>query len=191
MAFRYLCIGMSLRKPLSFLFIVLMFLNIMGYYWILVGLHYNSAVSLEKRLSEERYSDAETITFKFHLTLPYYFGEEGFERAEGQFEFGGEYYHLVKQQYANDTLQLVCIKNHGTQRINRVLNDYVKTFADQPGNRGKTITELSSFIKDYLAQEFSILHSSQGWSTTLQFWQTLRKSTISYQALITQPPEQS
>jgi hypothetical protein len=171
-----------------------MYFNIMGYYWVLIGLHYNSTLSLEKKLNEDEYSERETITFKFHLTLPYSLGEPAFERAEGQFEYNGAYYHLVKQQYAQDTLYLVCIRNHETQRINQALNDYVKTFANQPtgppsSDAGKTVKILPTLLKDYLAQEFSILHSSAGWAVALQFANSKQGHLASHHQVIIQPPE--
>jgi len=178
-----------MRKVLSFLLILLMFMNVMGYYWVLTGMQFHSTKSFESKLDTDNYSEAQTVTFKFHLAVPY-FTNQDFEKAEGQFEYNGEYYHLVKQQYANDTLQLVCIKNHDSKRINTALNDYVKTFADQPTNTGKSTLEISTLIKDYLAQQFSISHSSEGWSSTRCF--SLPPSTgkpISFHTTVTQPPE--
>jgi hypothetical protein len=178
-----------MRKLLSFALILLMFMNVMGYYWVLTGMKLHSAQSFESKLSTDNYSESETVTFKFNLAVPY-FTNQDFAKAEGQFEYNGEYYHLVKQQYANDTLQLVCIKNHDRKRINTALNDYVKTFADQPTNTGKSTLEISSLIKDYLAQQFSISHSTEGWTSTLNF--SLLPSTgkpISFHTTITQPPE--
>src|SRR5687768_2180278 len=118
-----------MRKTLSYLFITLMFMNIMGYYGILTGLHYNSTRSFEKQLSIDNYSKAEAVEFKFPISIPYAVENKSFERVEGQFEYNGEYYHLVKQQYANDTLKLICVKNNDTKRISSALRDYVKTFA--------------------------------------------------------------
>lgn len=177
-----------MRKLSSFLFILLMFMNVMGYYWILTGMQFHSVQSFESKLNTDNYSKSETVTFKFHLAVPY-FTNQDFARAEGQFEYNGEYYHLVKQQFANDTLQLVCIKNHDSKRINTALNDYVKTFADQPTNTGKSTLEISSLIKDYLAQPFSISHSSEGWTSTLYYSLPSIGEPISFQTTVTQPPE--
>lgn len=178
-----------MRKLLSLLLVLLMFLNVMGYYWILTGMEFHSVQSVESRLNTDNYSEAETITFKFHLAAPYLTNQNDYERAEGQFEYNGEYYHLVKQQYANDTLQLVCIKNHDSKRINTALNDYVKTFADQPTNTGKSVHEFSSLIKDYIANQFSITHSSEGWVSTIYFSLPSVGKTIPFHTTVTQPPE--
>lgn len=177
-----------MRKLLSYLFISLMCLNVMGYYFILTGMQFHSARSLESKLNADNYKEAETVTFKFHLSVPY-FTNQDFERGEGQFEYNGEYYHLVKKSYANDTLQLVCIKNHDSKRITTALNDFVKTFTDQPTNTGKSSVEISSLIKDYLPQEFSITHSSDGWASTLCYSLPSIGKPISFHTDVTQPPE--
>lgn len=162
----------------------------MGYYWILTGMQFHSVQSFESKLNADNFSEAETITFKFHMALPYYAGNGEFERTEGQFEYKGEYYHLVKQKYSNDILELVCIKNHNSKQINVALKDYVKTFADQPANTGKSGLEISTLIKDYLAGQFSISHSSEGWISTRSF--SLTPSTgkpVAFHTTVLQPPE--
>jgi hypothetical protein len=177
-----------MRKLLSYLFIFLMFLSVMGYYWVLTGMQLKAVQSLESRLNADNYKEAETVTFKFHLAVPY-FTNQDFERGEGQFEYNGEYYHLVKKSYANDTLQLVCIKNHDSKRLNTALNEFVKTFADQPTNTGKSTVEISTLIKDYLPQQFSISHSSEGWASTLCFALPSIGKSISFHTDVIQPPE--
>lgn len=177
-----------MRKSLSIIFILLMFMNVMGYYWILTGLHYKSKQSFESLLNEDNYSESETVAFKFHLAIPYTDNKD-FERAEGQFEYNGEYYHLVKQQYANDTLTLICVKNHASKRLSLALRDYVKTFADQPGNEGKSLKDFSNFLKDYLLQDFTINSSSAGWTKAVPFYTQQSGKPASFHTKITQPPE--
>ena len=36
----------------------------------------------------------------------------GYERVNGEFEHNGEFFKLVKQKLENDTLNIVCIKDH-------------------------------------------------------------------------------
>jgi hypothetical protein len=152
-------------------------------------MQFHSVQSLESKLNTDNYSAAETVTFKFHLSIPYYTGHDGFARTEGQFEYHGEYYHLVKQKYSNDILELVCIKNNDSKQINVALKDFVKTFADQTGTSGKSVNPLTNFIKDYIAQVFTITHSSEGWSSTVYFIQSDHGKPNSFQTEISQPPE--
>ena len=179
-----------MRKLLSFLFLSLMFLNIMGYYWILTGMHFSATQSLERNLSANRYERSETVEFKIPLTIPYVPDNNNFERTEGQFEYNGEFYHLIEQQYSNDTLRLVCIKNQDSKHIGQALRDYVKTFADQPGSEaGKTLKEFSNFLKDYLTKDFTMEHIADGWSIPLQHTILVQGNPASIQTEISQPPE--
>lgn len=178
-----------MRKLLSYVFIFLMFLNIMGYYWILAGMHYNSTQSLERKLSSDNYEETETVEIKIPISLPYVADNADFERTEGQFEYNGEYYHLVKQQYSNDTLRMICVKNHDSKQISQALRDYVQTFADQPGDAGKTLKEFSNFLKDYLIKDFSIEHIASGWSIPIQQFSFDQGIPASFQTEISQPPE--
>jgi hypothetical protein len=178
-----------MKKILSYLFVALMFMNIMGYYGILTGLHYNATQSFERKLNADIYNTSEVVEFSFPIAIPYVMDGKTFERAEGQFEYNGEYYHLVKQQYANDTLKLVCVKNKDTKRISSALRDYVKTFADQPSDAGKSHKEFSGFLKDYLSGSFSIVHTADGWTSPLQFSTTVQCTSVSFHMEVNQPPE--
>lgn len=177
------------QRIISVFLLLVMFLNIMGYYWILVALHHDSVISFEKKLVADNYLDSETLTFEFPLSIPYYPDSRDYEPAKGQFEFEGEYYHLVKQRYAGDTLYLVCVKNLSTQRVKEALSDYVKTFADKTEGSGKTIKNLSNYIKDYLGHSCGVVSQTTGWSNDLQIGSVPPLYAGAFLSLITQPPE--
>ncbi len=62
----------------------------------------------------------------------------------------GEFYRLVKQKYQNDTLFMVCIKDHASKRIEQAVTDYVKTFTDKPIDTKHSGKVNTNFIKDFL-----------------------------------------
>lgn len=177
------------KRLASIVLIALLLLNVMGYYGVLVGLQYQNDREITRRLDTDLYSGSEAITIEIPISIPYAVESSGFQRVDGEFEYQGEIYRMVKQHFSNDTLFLVCVKDAKSTRISQALKDYVKTFADQPGDaKSRSGTHLT-LIKDYISASFSLDHSSQGW-TSVVCNQTMPPVFIdSFCTSIVHPPE--
>ena len=156
-----------MKKVASLFLVLLLLLNVLGYYAIFLGLKYSNSRQVTQRLDTNNYSASETITLKIPLTIPYY-GDTDFERVDGEIEHKGEFYRLVKQKLEKDTLHIVCIRDVKSKHIQQALEEYVKTFADQSADRSTTKTSYS-FIKDYVQACFQLEDSALGWSLMLHF----------------------
>jgi hypothetical protein len=156
-----------MKKVVSLCLVVLLLLNVLGYYGLFLGLKFNNALQVTHRLNSDNYLESETFTLKVPLTVPYY-GDTEFERVDGEIEYNGEFYRLIKQKLQKDTLYIVCFKDLKGKQLHQALAEYVKTFADKPvdNGHGKTI---QSFIKDYLLTSFSLNTSSTGWSFSIEY----------------------
>ena len=100
-----------MKKVTSICLMILLMLNIMGYYGFFLGLEYKNARHLSQRIDSGFYHDGETITLKIPMAIPYYPNTD-FERVEGEIEYNGGNYRLVRQKYYQDTLHIVCIRDH-------------------------------------------------------------------------------
>lgn len=118
------------------------------------------------RLDNKQYSDHETVTLKVPMAIPYHTDANQFERVDGEIEYKGEYYRLVKQKLEKDTLYIVCIKDQDSKRINQALADYVKTFTDKPSNAKQSAKHLTSLIKEFLPSSVVLTNVSAGWNST-------------------------
>jgi hypothetical protein len=142
-----------MKKVTTYLLMVLLFLNVLGYYGLFLGLKYQTSAALTQRLDRDQYYDRETVTLKVPLTVPYQSATE-YVRVNGEFEHEGEVFRLVKQKLANDTLYIVCIKDIRSKHIKKALADYVKTFSDQPTQSKSSDNTVPSFIKEYIVATF-------------------------------------
>jgi len=157
----------SLKKLTAISLVVLILFNTLGFYGVLVGLRYKAKHDLVQRLDTDQYRYDETITLKVPLVIPYNTDDDDFERVDGEIEYEGEFYRLVKQKLVRDTLHIVCIKDAKSKNIKKALADYVKTFTDKPVD-SKTKGKIQiSFIKDYLPSSFSISRGSEGWDRSV------------------------
>lgn len=156
-----------MKKAVSILLVVLLLLNVMGYYGLFLGLKYKNSLQVIERLNANDYNPSETITIKVPLAIPYY-GDTEFERVDGEIEHHGEFYRLVKQKLEKDTLHIVCIKDVKRKHIQEALTEYVKTFSDQSTDRSHTKT-IQPFIKDYVATSFNMESFATGWKLTIAY----------------------
>ena len=78
--------------------------NVGGYYLVFWGVRTQAKKDLLHRLDADQYSSEDLVVLSIPVNLPYPIQQNGYERVDGEFEYGGEYYNLVKQRLQNDTL---------------------------------------------------------------------------------------
>jgi hypothetical protein len=184
-------INIDLRKTFAIVFLTLLLLNILGYYGLFLGLMYQNDRVMTQKLDDDQYDDAETVSIKIPITIPYVTDSHDFQRVDGVFEHEGDFYRLVKQKLQLDTLHIVCVKDQQSKRINQALTDYVQTFTDKPSTEKQHTLTFSDFIKDYLTTSVSLSNLSFGWQ--LEAAQTTSVITFlpTYNPSIVHPPERA
>jgi hypothetical protein len=175
-----------MKKPVAHMLIMLLLLNVMGYYGLFVGIKYQHTADFTKRLDDSNYSESETVTLKVPVTIPYY-GDTKYERVDGEIEYNGQFYRLVKQKLEKDTLYIVCLKDLQSKRIKQALADYVKNFSEHSSDNTSKVAP--SFIKDYINTEFKFLSSNAGWTQDLQFGLTEQQVKEVVLTNLSPPPE--
>lgn len=175
-----------MKKITAYLLVLLLLLNVMGYYGIFIGLKYKHNTNINERLDGYEAHQFESVTLKVPLTIPYY-GDTQYERVSGEVEYEGEFYRLVKQKFEKDTLYIVCIKDAESKRIKQALADYVKNFSEHTSDSpSKTVP---SFIKEYINSALSYSTASNGWNRKIQFGLTQQEVKTIPLTFISPPPE--
>lgn len=160
----------------------------MGFYGIFLGLKLRNDTATVIQLDQGNLREFETVTFKIPISLPYSQDDAAFERIDGKYEYNGEFFRLVKQRYANDTLTIVCVKDKNEKVIENAIRTYVKTFASQhTENQGAKFQ--ISMIKDYLPQSFCVMTGADGWATKLHFCFPTGNESCAHLTRVNHPPE--
>jgi hypothetical protein len=155
-----------LRRTLAITLLGVFLFQLVGYYFVYLGLRHQANSSLISRLDAHDYTADETITLKIPFTLPYWMDAEQFERIDGDFEYQGQFYKLVKQRLSKDTLHVVCIRNTGQQRLFDALTEYIKFSNDLPASSKQALKLWGSIVKDYISVASAELTPTEGWSVT-------------------------
>ena len=130
---------------------VIFLFNIGGYNVVFWALKSRAKKDLLHRLDADAYSTADVVVLTLPVSLPYSIHNPVYERAVGEVEYRGEFYHLVKQKVENDTLFMVCVKDAEQKRIQEKLNEYTNLSNNLPTDAQKAIDHLGKLFKDYTA----------------------------------------
>jgi hypothetical protein len=151
------------------------------------GLRFQADQELSARLDANQYMVDETIEFKIPVNLPYPFYEQDFQRVNGKFVHDGEIYKLVKQKLENDTLYVVCIRDHQVEHLESTLAKYEQLTNEVPASGEKSMNFLGKLLKDYcFGDHVSVLHV-YGFSTSIDYGE-LNESFLSPVISLHAPP---
>jgi hypothetical protein len=158
-----------LKRGLSLILLIVFLFNVGGYYIVFLGLHFQLDQELTSRLDNGSYDVEETVHLKIPMSLPYPIHSGGFERVDGRFEHNGEYFRLIKHKWNNDTLYIVCIRDHGTRELVSTMISYVQHTLglENSGRDQKALNYLSKLIKDFFPQQDIKLLHQNGFSMRL------------------------
>jgi hypothetical protein len=105
---------------------------------------------LLQRLDAEQYASEEVVILRLPVSLPYAVHQPDFAAANGEVEYKGQYYNMVKQKVKNDTLFMVCIKDMNRSRLENAINEYTNgAVSNLPASTGDAMDILGKLFKDY------------------------------------------
>ena len=163
-----------MKRGFTIFLLALFLLNVLGYYGIFLGLEFKNQKEMKALFDDADYLPQEEITVKIPITVPYATDSREFTRVDGEFEYNGEVYRMMKQRVISDTLHIVCVRDAQSKEIKQALTDYVKTFSDKPVNEKGSTKSVQNFIKDYISCSTVIESRVLGWNNTFSFSEYLR-----------------
>jgi len=151
------------------------------------GFRYQAKKDLLHRLDAENYSTSDVVVISMPIALPYPLKQQGYQRVNGEFEYQGEYYSMVKQRLENDTLFMVCIKNHQEKKLVSALNEYTNLVNSLPANAQRAVDLFGKLFKDYTTSSLVYISAGNGWCASIQFAEP-EFSTLQHNYPVLSPP---
>jgi hypothetical protein len=128
---------------------VLLF-NLCGYRFVINYIQQKQDVKLTAQLDKDEYADADLISIKTALSLPYYNASMEFERVDGSIQINGIEYKYVKRRIINDSLELLCLPNTAKQKLQTAKSDFFKLSNDlQRTDNKKSTNIIKSVVPEY------------------------------------------
>jgi hypothetical protein len=145
-----------LKKAIAIFFLVIFLFNVGGYHVVFWALRSQAKNNLLHRLDADAYSSEDVVVLTLPVSLPYPLHDEDYEKAAGELEYKGEFYQLVKQKVANDTLFMVCVKDHQQKRLQQTINKYTNLANNLPTSAKHTMDLLGKLFKDFTPATFTL-----------------------------------
>lgn len=138
-----------LRKLSAILFSLILLFNFYGYRLMIDCMQDRYATILEVQLDKAQYNDADLISIKTPLHLPYYTSSSVYERAYGSIEVNGVSYEYVKRRVHQDTLELLCLPDKTKMRLQNAKNEFFKMCVDGTSPQDKKSTIVKITLPDF------------------------------------------
>ena len=134
-------------KKLAAIFLIIIFLfNIGGYRLWFYFEQQRSDNQIQVLLDKEQYNEAELITIKTPLSLPYQSNTTDFERVSGEINFNGKIYKYVKRKIDNGNLVLLCLPDKNKMQLEKAKADFFKNTTDLAQNDNSKKSDNSKSI---------------------------------------------
>ena len=146
-----------MKRIAAILLLGLLLFNWIGYEVYTAILQDHADKAMVASLDENNYSDADLISIKVPAVhLSSYVNSKEFQRVDGSIEIDGIQYNYVKRRYAEDSLELLCIPNRTSTRLQTAKNEFFKLVNDlqHPGQSKKSDQHNSNF-KGFNAEYYS------------------------------------
>ncbi len=140
-----------------------------GYYLVFWALRSEVKRNLLHRLDADEYASEDIEVLTIPLTLPYPIHQDGYNRVDGEFEYQGSYFNLVKQKIENDTLFLVCVKNHQEKKLVTKMTEYSNLMNNVPASTKHAIELFGKLFKDYNSIISPCISCNESWNSTIRF----------------------
>ena len=154
-------------KKITAIFLIVIFLfNIGGYRLWFYFEQQRSDKHIEVLLDNEQYNEAELITIKMPLSLPYQSDTRDFERVNGEINFNGKIYKYVKRKIEKGELVLLCLPDKNKMQLEKAREDFFKNTNDlaqtdqsKKSDNSKSIS-LKNKVSEYDDHLFSFVINS-------------------------------
>ena len=149
-----------MKKFSAILLIALFLFNLFGYRILFNYEQQQSDRKLEALLDKQDYNDADLITIKVPLSLPYVSNQQNFERIDGEITVSGKILKYVKRKVSEGNLVLLCLPDHDKMRIKSAKDDFFKFANDLvQNNQPKKSGNSKSGVFKNLLSEYNITSS--------------------------------
>lgn len=146
-----------MKKLGSILILGIMLFNGFGYRIVANYFDQKAAENFIAIIEEEKYNEADLITLKTPVNLPYYANNAKFERVDGEMVVNGIVYQYVERRVYNDSIEIKVLANQDRLHIKNAREDFYKLAQDLQKNSedkkstpsGKSSSKLLTF--DYIS----------------------------------------
>lgn len=129
-----------------------------GYRFVFNYAQQQSDQTFIANLDNDNYNEAELLTIKVPISIPYQNDRQNFERVDGEINYQGKFYKYVKRKIEDGQLVLLCLPDQNKMRLQSAKDDFFKTANDLvQNNQSKKSdhsksTSFKNLASDYITE---------------------------------------
>ncbi|MDP4131967.1 MAG: hypothetical protein Q8939_17550, partial [Bacteroidota bacterium] len=142
-----------MRKVAAIFLQCILLFNIAGYRAWFYYAERNADIKMEASLDNNEYNEADLVTLRVPLNMPYQIDNARFERVNGEFSFEGKIYKYVKRRVSNGTLVLLCLPDVQKMHLRKAKTEY-GNYANDISSSSNKNTGRSDLQKNHSCSEY-------------------------------------
>lgn len=136
--------------------LVLLVYNFLGYYVVFYFEHRDVREEFAEYINLRQYQEQDLKLFKVPISVYLEKTSSDFSRVEGDFEYNGRFYEVVKQSIQNDTLYTYCLNNEKEEQLLAQLYDHIANNGlDTKNSKSGKSNPLKNLLKEYIQKNYS------------------------------------
>jgi hypothetical protein len=152
-----------MKKVTAFALLTIFLINLGGYSVLYRMADRQASKELAAKLDNDEFSRSQTVTIKIPVSLPYQ-PDRDYERIDGEFEYQGQFYKLVKQRVFGDTLYVVCLIDEKKKALVDDMNEYARMTSESSSSNQPLKFAGSNPLQEYSNEDvIELIPSSSGW----------------------------
>jgi hypothetical protein len=162
---KFVNLVVPMKKVTAFVLLIIFLINIGGYSVMYRMAGRRATKELTAKLDKNEFSGSLAITIKIPVALPYQPNSD-YERIDGEFEYQGQFYKLVKQRVFSDTLYVVCLIDVKKKQLVDDMHEYTRLTSESSPNSQSSKSAWGNPLQEYSSQGIiELIPSSSGWTS--------------------------
>ncbi len=143
-----------MKKLSAILLLALFLFNIAGYRIWFGYAQQQADMQITESIDKDEYNEADLITIKIPINLPYQTDWKNFERVDGEVNIEGKIYKYVKRKVLHGEVVLLCLPDENKTRLTTAKDEFFKYANDlmQHNSSKKSGNAKDSAFKNWVGE---------------------------------------
>ncbi len=143
-----------MRKSAAIILLFVFFLYNIGYYGFYMAFNYQLDQKWNTKVLEDNLIEEELLHTSIPLSIPYQPDQNEYRTINGKLEIDGNYYRIVSQKYARDTLHVIYVNDTLQEGLEQSMNEWLSSLYQKPLSNDQDIQFWKVLAKDFMIDEF-------------------------------------
>ena len=183
-----------MKRVVAIVLMGILLFNWYGYRIVADYFENKASVEMQAQLDVNNYAEADLISIKVPVSLPYGPNSQNFEKVEGNIDIHGVNYQYVKRRIYNDTLELMCIPNtekttikNARDEFSKLANDFVNLSTSKKTSDNHSHS-IKFSVQDFTGDHYFDIHQLVVSLDPVFFLSSCSFNSLNYLQKLVKPP---